>query len=165
MQVNSVNNYQNNNPNFTAFKFFDHKSARGFVKTVKQECNADQLLRICHIIENQQKNTNNIVMKDFEFYGGLPCFGHFDAFVNGKCFNNGNIFNPRSWSIKRFLTKLAKEAEKKNPTPLDNDAKKALKLEQKAELLNQKAERVKGRSTEDQQKAKLLHYIENVLIG
>lgn len=162
MQVNSVNNYQNNNPNFTAF-VFEPKSVKGFVKTLKQECNADQLLRVCHIIENQQGNANNILMKDCEFYGGLPCFGHFEAFVNGKSFNNGNIFNPKSWSMRRFLSKLAKEAEKKNPNPLSKEAQKALKLEQKAELMYQKSERLKGRSTEEKQKAKLLFTLENFL--
>lgn len=143
MQVNSVNNYQNNNPNFTAFKP-DFAARQNLIKTFRNDCNSTDLLKILQTLRGQCRNSNHIEMTSIDRMGGHPVFGYFEAAINGNKYENGNMFNTSAWNIRKFIKKLAKIAEKKNPNPLTKVEKKAVKLDNKAELYKQQARLLMG---------------------
>ena len=115
MQVNSINNYQqNNNPNFTAFVLKPGHN-KEFVSYLEKSPVSD-LVRILHAVTNQEKNGRNI---ELMINDNLADVGSWilrlQAKINNKIYAGPSIVKPSTWNLAGFFEYLGIIAERKSP--------------------------------------------------
>lgn len=121
------------------------ESQRRFMAALREECNADQLLRCVHVLEKEKKNLNHIILRDLGYIAGQKCNGHLIGYVNKKSYCNlDNVFFTPT--IPEFLEKLSKKAGKS----LD----KTQKIERKAQDKLNKKELLESRKIRKEHIAK-----------
>lgn len=133
MQVNAINNQTNNNQNFTAYRT-DIVTKHHLVKSFRDNCTSVDLLKILQAVRSQEKISTHINIRSVDSVNNPSKLGFIEAEINGSIYENGNLTNTKPWQIRRFITNLAKLAEKDNQNPLPKIEKRKIKKENKKEL-------------------------------
>lgn len=180
MQIN--NNYQSNT-NFTGGHFIVPKSSqKRFMRVLRNECGVSDLIRIRNTMENGAGDKTRIILDDLGYIAGQKVDGHLRGTVNGKeYFNSWPLFAPSTWSIPRFIEKLARKGDKAEIKLRKKDArdiieecriatvykaqKSAEKAETKLECKRAQIHRKEGLVSEKEQKGYLLGEIYKLING
>lgn len=142
------------NPNFQAITV-PKKCQRRFMTALREECDADRLLKCVQIFEKELTNKNNVILKDVGYMCGGPCNGHLRAMVNGNDYWNSDTWNLLPAKPDTFLKKLSKKAGK-GLTKIEKYERKALDYTHKAEQLKMKQLTKEGKVTEAERRNYLL---------
>ena len=149
-----------NNIQHTSFKaiMVPKDCQRRFMTALRQECNAEQLLRCVQVLEKEKTNANHVIVRDMGYIAGNSCNGHLKATVNNKSYwNSDSLFSFPT--IPQFLEKMSKKAGKYLDKP-QKLARKAQDLLNKKEMIETKAMRkehiAKGFVTEEENRHYLL---------
>lgn len=111
--MQAINNYQSNT-NFTGGHFVVPKSCqKRFMRVLRNECNVSDLIRIRNTMENGAGDKTRIILQDLGYMAGQEVDGHLCGTINGKeYYNSWPLFAPSTWSIPRFIEKLARKGDK-----------------------------------------------------
>lgn len=180
--MQAINNYQNNT-NFTGGQFIVPKSCqKRFMRVLRNECDVSDLIRIRNTMENGVGDKTRIYLEDLGYMAGQEVDGHLRGVIGKKeYFNSWPLFAPSSWSIPRFIEKLARKGDKAEIKLRKKGAhdiieecriataykaqKSAQQAETKLECRRAKNYRDKGLVTEQEQKGYLLGEIYKLIGG